>query len=76
MNGSLSSFGCWASFEGFVSRCLGSGGLAMFAVLGLRISFLLVVGALVYGLLCRLLGVREMAYALNLLYRLKAYVVS
>ncbi|KUK31006.1 MAG: Integral membrane protein MviN, partial [Thermoanaerobacterales bacterium 50_218] len=73
-NGSLSSFGCWASFEGFVLRCLGGGGLAVFVMLGLRLVLLFGLGAVVYALLCRALRVREMAYALNLLRRLKAYV--
>ncbi|HAA90559.1 MAG TPA: hypothetical protein DCE07_08360 [Peptococcaceae bacterium] len=69
-NGSLSSFGCWASFEGIVSRCLSSG-LAEFLVLGTRLGLLLFFGTVVYALLYRILRVREMAYALNLLRRLK-----
>jgi len=76
VNGGLSSFGFWASFEGFVLRCLGGGGLAEFLVLGTRLGLLIVFGAVVYALLCRVLRVREMAYALNLLHRLKAYVAS
>ncbi len=75
MNESLPSF-CWASFEGFVLRCLGGGSLAVFVVLGLRFGLLFGLGAVVYALLCRALRVREMAYALNLLRRLKAYVAS
>ncbi len=73
VNESLLSF-CWASFEGIVSRCLGGGGLAEFLVLGMRLGLLVVFGAVVYTLLCRILRVREMTYALNLLRRLKAYV--
>lgn len=76
VNKGLPFFGCWTSFEGFILRCLGSGGLAEFLVLGMRLGLLVVFGAVVYALLCRALRVREMAYALNLLHRLKAYVAS
>ncbi|HAA89970.1 MAG TPA: hypothetical protein DCE07_05295 [Peptococcaceae bacterium] len=75
VNGGLSSFDWWASFEGFVLiRCLGSGGLAVFLVLGLRLVLLFGLGAVVYALLCRALRVRVMAYALGLLRRLRAYL--
>jgi len=71
---SLPSFCCWASFEGAVSRGLGGGGLAEFLVLGTRLGLLIGFGTLVYALLCRLLRVREMAYALNLLRRLRPHI--
>jgi len=46
----------------------------VFVVLGLRLVLLFGLGAVVYTLLCRALRVREMAYALNLLRKLKTHV--
>lgn len=72
LNGRLSVFGTWTALEGLLRGWLGGGGLASFAVLGVRLAVLLGIGALVYVLICWLLKVRELDSAQTYLKRLKA----
>ncbi|MEW6572175.1 MAG: murein biosynthesis integral membrane protein MurJ [Bacillota bacterium] len=57
----------WPALGDAVTGLLGGGGLANFAVLGLRLVFLICAGAAVYAGACGVLRVREMSYVMGLI---------